>query len=88
VFAWSRVLAALLRNDEARAVEALADARRQNGFIEAYLLGHRRVPKDRPERYQLGSREEAESYAAELVSAWSAHPGALKWLARQPKSRA
>ena len=87
VFSWCRVLERLLRGDEAGAALALATARKQNGFVEAYILGHRRLPKDFPERYAPGSREEADSYALELQSAWAAHPEALKWLARQPKSR-
>ena len=87
LFAWCRVLGGLLRKDEARASLALAAARKQNGFAEAYILGHRQIPKDLPERYAPGSREEAASYAPELFSAWSAHPEALKWLASQPKPR-
>lgn len=87
VFTWCRVLECLLREDEALAARALSAARKQNGFAESYILGHRRLPKDFPERYAPGSREEAESYAPELRSAWAAHPEALKWLARQPKPR-
>lgn len=87
VFTWCRVLECLLRKDEARAAQALAGARTQNGFAEAYILGHRKIPRDIPARYALGSREEAESYALELRSSWSAHPEALKWLANQPKPR-
>jgi tetratricopeptide (TPR) repeat protein len=86
-FAWCRVLEGLLRQDKARAVQALAVARGQNGFAEAYILGHRRLPKDFPEHYAPGTREEAESYAPELRSAWAAHPEALKWLGSQPKPR-
>ncbi len=87
VFCWCRVLERLLRGDEAGAAGVLAAARKQNGFVEAYILGHRQLSTNVPERYAPGSREEADAYAPELLSAWSAHPDALKWLARQPKPR-
>ena len=87
IFSWCRVLESLLHKDEARASQALAVARARNGFVEAYLLGHRQLSKDVPERYAPGSREEAESFVPELLSAWSAHPEAKKWLAGQPKAR-
>lgn len=87
IFCWCRVLECVLRKDEARASQALAIARARNGFAEAYILGHRQIAKETPERYAPGSREEADSYALELQSAWNAHPEALKWLARQPKAK-
>ena len=48
VFAWGRVLERLLSGDEASATKALAVARKQNAHMEAYLKGHRKLPKTCP----------------------------------------
>ncbi|MEY3897130.1 MAG: hypothetical protein RLZZ214_2651, partial [Verrucomicrobiota bacterium] len=48
---------------------------------------HRKQPKNPPDSYALGSKEEAACFAADLQSAWNAHPAAKKWLATvTPKS--
>jgi hypothetical protein len=85
--AWCRVLERFLSDDEPGAAKALAAARKQNGFTEAYLLGHRRLSKHLPDRYAPGSKEEAECFAGSLMASWEANPSALKWLAAQPKPR-
>lgn len=85
-FAWCRVLERLMREDDSGAKKSLAVAREQNGFAEAYILGHRRPPKTLPDRYASGSREEAECFAKEIQNAWSAHPDAIRWLKAQPKT--
>lgn len=86
-FAWGRVLERFLSGDEPGAAQALTVARKQNGFTEAHLLGHRRQSKYLPESYAPGSKEEADCFAESLNKAWGAHPAALKWLAAQPKTR-
>ena len=86
-FAWGRVLERFLSGDEPGAAQALTVARKQNGFTEAHLLGHRKQSKYLPESYAPGSKEEADCFAESLNKAWGAHPAALKWLAAQPKTR-
>lgn len=83
VFAWSRVLERHLSGDDAAATKALAVARKQNPHMEAYLKGHRKLPKNLPGSYSPGSKEEALCYAAVLMAAWKAHPAAVAWLSGQ-----
>lgn len=87
LLAWCRVLERLLQKDEPGAAAALAAARLANGFSEAFLLGHRQPPKDIPESYEPGTREEAGFFADILSEAWDPHTDALKWLFAQPKPR-
>ena len=87
MFVWGRLLDRLLQGDSDGASQALAKARKTNGYLEAYLLGHRSPPKELPDVYRPGSREEAECYAEDLMRAWNAHPDALTWLKAQPKPR-
>lgn len=81
VFAWGRVLERQMSKDDAGAVQALAAARKQNAHMEGYLNGRRKLPKNRPGSYTLGSKEEALCYADALLLAWKAHPEASEWLA-------
>lgn len=87
VFAWGHALERFLAGDESGAKEALGVARAQNGFTEAYLLGHRKLSKHLPEAYAPGSKEESEWFAEVLLASWEPHPAAIKWLAAQPKPR-
>lgn len=80
---WCDALAALLAGDQEAAGRALVEARRVNGFVQAYLLGHRKVPKDLPPGYSWGSREQAICAALYLIPAWAAHPQCVAWLAKQ-----
>jgi tetratricopeptide (TPR) repeat protein len=81
VFAWSKVLERFLSGMPEEALLALAVARKQNAFSIAYLLGQRRPPKNPPDSYSSGSKEEAACFAGDLQLAWNAHPSAKKWLA-------
>jgi tetratricopeptide (TPR) repeat protein len=83
VFAWGRVLERWLMGDTTGAQQALAVARKQNGHSEAYLRGHKRLPKHVPETYSPGSKEEAQCFAGSLRMIWQTHPKALAWLAAQ-----
>ncbi len=85
VFAWGEVLERVLAEDEAGAAVALAAARQQNAHLEAILRGQRKVPKNMPSRFTLGSKEEAICYAKPMLMAWGKHPRALAWLAAQDK---
>lgn len=81
VFAWSKVLERFLAEKPDEALKALGVAQKQNPSAKAYVLGHRKLPKNPPDSYAPGSKEEAMCFAADLQSAWNAHPAAKKWLA-------
>jgi len=85
VFAWCRVLERLMSKDEAGAAKALAVARKQNAHMEAFLKGHRKLPKNLPGSYSPGSKEEALCYAGVLLPTWKAHPEPLAWLSGMDK---
>ena len=85
VFAWGRVLERVLSGDAA-AGKALAVARKQNAHMEAYLKGHRKLPKNLPGSYSPGSKEEALCFAEPLLMAWTRHPDAQAWLSSQATS--
>jgi tetratricopeptide (TPR) repeat protein len=81
VFAWGQVLERLLSGDEPGASKARATARKQNPHMEVYLKGRRRLPRNLPLSYTVGSKEEALCYAGPLLTAWTRHPEAQAWLA-------
>jgi tetratricopeptide (TPR) repeat protein len=83
VFAWGRVLERFLSDDLPAAEAALAVARKQNAHLQAYVKGHRQIPKTLPEAYAPGSKEEAICFADVVRAAWEKHPAALKWLEGQ-----
>lgn len=85
VFLWGRVLERLLSDDAAGARKGLAAARKQNPHAEPYVTGRRKPPKSPPDSYSPGSREEAACYAETLAMAWSAHPEARAWVAKEGK---
>lgn len=87
MFAWGRVLERLLVGDSAGAKKGLAVARKQNRYMEAYLTGRRKLPKDKdvPDSYAPGSKDEADCFAEPLFIAWNQHPKALDWLSEQKK---
>jgi tetratricopeptide (TPR) repeat protein len=82
-FAWCQVLERLLSDDPAAAQQALAVARKLNPHLQVYIKGHRDLPRDLPDSYAMGSKEEAHCFAEVLRSAWARHPQALQWLAEQ-----
>jgi len=83
VFDWARVLERFLSDDAVGATSALAKARKQNKFVEAYLIGHKRMPKHMPEMYGWGDENEAIVCADALGAAWNRHPEAAAWLKAQ-----
>jgi tetratricopeptide (TPR) repeat protein len=85
VFAWAKVLERFLSGELAMAAKAVAAAQKQNPASQAYVLGHRKAPKNTPGHYSPGSKEEAMCFAADLQFAWNAHPAAKKWLAGMKK---
>lgn len=77
---WGDVLEAFLLEELDRAAQARTLARAENGHLEAYLLGHRKLPKQLPVSYTWKSPEQAACAASHLIPAWAAHPKALGWL--------
>lgn len=80
VFAWGRTLLHFLSGDLKGAERALEDARQQNRFVELYLTGQKIVPRELPDSYSLGSKEEALICLGATADAWAAHPKVLIWL--------
>ncbi len=83
VFAWGHVLERFLAGDEPGAVTALAGARKQNKYMQGYLTGRDKLPRNLPGFYQPSGREEAQCYAGTLCMAWDRHPAARDWLLDQ-----
>lgn len=77
---WAYVLERFLAGALDEAKEALAVARDQNAHVEAYLKGHRKLPKESAGYYSPGSCEEAQIAAEFLKPAWDAYPKAVEWL--------
>ena len=88
VFAWCLVLERRLSAETAEARDALTSAREQNGHVEAFITGHRKLPKNMPGSYSPGSKEEAICFADVLITAWQAHPEALTWLSENARGTA
>jgi len=87
VFAWLKVLDRYLAGKKAEALDALAAARKQNAHSMAFILGAKALPKQLPDAYGAGSKDEAASFAEDLQMAWAAHPAARKWLATVTAAR-
>lgn len=87
VFAWCWVLATYLSGDHEAAERQLDAARQQNAHVEAYVKGHRKLPKKMPYTYSPGSPEEAICFADLLIDAWTTHHAAYGWLLTRPKSK-
>jgi tetratricopeptide (TPR) repeat protein len=83
VFVWGRVLERVLSGDFAGAARALKHARKQNRFVELYVTGRRKFPREMPDSYSLGSAEEALVCLESLAEAWANHPEAMLWLVAQ-----
>lgn len=83
MFAWARVLANFLAGSESDAAKALAEARKANEHVEAYLIGRKKMPADGPGYYSPGEPSEAIVCMFEIGSAWKKHPAAIDWLKRQ-----
>jgi len=83
VMAWGYVLERYLAGELTEAKKALNVARKTNGFAEAYLKGHRKLPKNSPGSYSPGSREEAQICADLQQTAWNKYPLAQAWLEAQ-----
>jgi len=79
-FAWGHVLERFLSRDEPGALKALKNAHRDNPYVLDYLTGKKKPPRNAPEYYSPGSKEEAYEVLAELGRAIEKHPDFLFWL--------
>lgn len=71
-----------------KANQQLANAVSENRGAIKYLAGKKKMPKQLPSLYSLGSREEAVVIAWSQMDSWQAVPGACDWLlARMPAGR-
>jgi tetratricopeptide (TPR) repeat protein len=65
------------------AEDTLKVALAKNPHVPAYLRGLKRMPRNRPSHYGIGSIEEAVLYTEVFSKYWKSTPGALDWLASQ-----
>ncbi|MCP5116635.1 MAG: hypothetical protein GY953_37890, partial [bacterium] len=77
---WGRVLERYLAGAVEEASEELELARERNPHAEAFLTGHRPLPRGVPDYYAYGRESEAVYCALMLRPAWAAHPEAVHWL--------
>ena len=63
-----------------KAATAVKEAIAANPHVLSFLLGLVPVPKHGPDRYAMGSEEEAAAYASDALSNWRNAPYALDWL--------
>ena len=68
------------QGDVPDAASALKEAVRYNRHVPAYLLGHRKIPRELPEYVGIGDADEGISYAYGNKDAWASTQGALRWL--------
>jgi len=80
-FTYTKALTAFRRHgDSEQARRALAEARKQNPHVPAYLSGRKRLPARLPDYVGFGDVSEAVDYAASAKALWESVPGALAWL--------
>lgn len=77
---WSMVLERWLSDDLKQAEERARAGHKSNPHVVVYLSGAKRLPKEEPAGYSLGSQEEAVLCASLLGKAWRVHPEAISWL--------
>jgi len=82
-FLWGKVLAEVLRGNEAEAAKALQEARRWNPHAEKYFSGRKPRPRVEFTSYRFGDETEAQVCAAEIGPAWDKYQNARQWLRSQ-----
>src|SRR5712692_3788608 len=74
-FAYTKALAAFRRHgDSEQARRMLAEARKQNPHVTAYLSGRKRLPARLPDYVGFGDASEAIDYAASAKALWESVP--------------
>lgn len=79
---WAHVLERYLAGELTEAETVLAGARKENRYIEEFLTGRRRLPKEPPPYYSPGSVDEAVISLPIIGNAWEKYPEAIAWLMR------
>jgi len=80
-WAYTKALHTFRRKGPGRAADAaLKEALEVNPHVPRYLLGIDPLPKQLPDYYSPGDRNEAVSYLAEGAEGWLETPGAVEWL--------
>jgi len=87
MFAWARVLAAVLNDNKKEASKALKAAREANKHVEAFLTSRKKLPTEAPSYYGIGDPNEAIICVHEIGTAWTRHPDAIDWLKQQKVNR-
>jgi tetratricopeptide (TPR) repeat protein len=64
----------------AKATRALKEALAANGFVPAYLLGAKALPRTMPPYVGMGDANEAVAYVAAATEEWETTPEAIEWL--------
>lgn len=81
-WAWSLALLAFRKHgDGEQAKAALAEAKKTNPHVPAYLTGKKKMPKRLPDMIGFGDESEAISYVGDYGSGWKNTPGAIAWAA-------
>ena len=76
---YNRALMVFACDGPEAAQQQLDAAIKANAHIPACLLGQRKLPKQEPQSWQAGSRDEAALYTLQSREAWLKH-NALIWL--------
>lgn len=87
---WQYTRALLLFHREGESPEAndqLEEAIGWNAHVPVFLLGKKRLPKQRPPYVGIGDENEAVEYALDARSHWQNTFGALKWLRKKTSGR-
>jgi len=83
MFTWSRVLERFLHGAADSARAALGEARKANAYVETFLTGRKRLPRETPDYYSPGKEDEAVVYMDIFARAWRQHPESIAWLKEQ-----
>jgi tetratricopeptide (TPR) repeat protein len=88
LWAYSRLLHSFrVEGDSKRTEKLLAEARRVNRYVPAYLLGDKPLPKELPETVGFGDEREAAYCAAQMMTNWLDTAGAVQWLRQRAGQR-
>ena len=79
-FLWGQVLLDFATKSENEAVAVLKKARQANSYVEQYFFPRKQRPKESPQFYSPGNKDEAIVCARMLHLAWKAHAPARRWL--------
>ena len=80
-WAYTKALVAFRQHgDTAETRKLLKLAKAANQYVPAYLLNQKPLPREGPDHYSPGDRNEAVLYVVSALSGWRETPGATAWL--------